>query len=118
MGRRCSGPELQRWAPGHAGRDRTHCRCDIQEAVGTAERGETKERRRTQYLPGFTRIHGVLCEEVCSVRGSCCRRLLRNNTATYPGDSDRGKIGGVVGRETLTLPSPGGREWTRRRRVG
>src|SRR5207249_12069267 len=76
MGRRCSGPQLQRWAPSHAGCDRTYCRCDGQKAVGTAKRGQTQECRRTQYLPGLAEYMASYARKFVQygvrIVGGCC----------------------------------------------
>src|SRR5207249_1939516 len=76
MGRRCSGPQLQRWAPSHAGCDRTYCRCDGQKAVGTAKRGQTQECRRTQYLPGLAEYMASYAKKFVQygvrIVGGCC----------------------------------------------
>src|SRR3989449_9022748 len=80
MGSRCTWPELQCWAPNHAGCHRTHRECDVEKALCAAKRGQTKECRRQKYLSGLAGIHGVIREEICSIRSPDCRRLLRNRS--------------------------------------
>src|SRR5207249_6964886 len=64
---------------------------------------------------GLAGIHGVIREEICSIRSPDCRRLLRNDSAAYQGDSSRGEICGCHNIGTLTRrgsaapPSPRGR---------
>jgi hypothetical protein len=83
QGVREARPQLQRGPADDARQHRTHRRHHIEEAGRPAERGPSEKYRRPEHLPVLPGIHGLICEEVCSVRRPHRRGLLRHDPAAH-----------------------------------